>query len=99
MGDLRTHETIASAVIAELKSVRLEDDYIFFHLGNWLTDMSQFRDWPAYSQAKISIWKTVSDTGGFEGFAINVGNMRHLYLHLNGYLDALFGGEKGYLWR
>jgi hypothetical protein len=37
---------------AELQRSRPDEDYVFFRLGNWLTDMSQLKDPPAFESAK-----------------------------------------------
>ncbi len=58
MGDIKTHGGIATEVMALLKKARPNENYMFFELGNFLTDVSQFRDPSAFCSGKIVIWNT-----------------------------------------
>ena len=57
MGDVSTHADIAQHIVTEARagipdSVIPERDYVFLELGNFLTDVSQFRDPPAFHRAR-----------------------------------------------
>ncbi|HEY3006287.1 MAG TPA: hypothetical protein VGJ44_28330 [Kribbellaceae bacterium] len=56
MGDIGTHAQITQYVVGQLKRVvpgRIPDgDYTYLELGNFLTDVSQFRDPPSYHAAR-----------------------------------------------
>ena len=63
MGDLATHGSIAEKVMAVLEhdgpkdaNGITQDDYIFFELGNFLTDVSQLRDPPSWMAARKKVW-------------------------------------------
>jgi hypothetical protein len=59
MGDIATHAAIAVDVIAVLKQDwPQEENYEFFELGNWLTDMSQFRDPYSMLASRMAFWET-----------------------------------------
>lgn len=85
MGDIGTHAAIADKIIEKLKTGLPDDNYIFFELGNWLTDMSQLRDPPAHIGAKLTIWEAAQT--GLAGLP----GALELYARFNRYLDDLMG--------
>jgi len=57
MGDIQTHEHLSRVIIATFRQHwPHEENYGFFELGNWLTDMSGFIDPYAFLCAKIRVW-------------------------------------------
>ena len=57
MGDIVTHGTITSHVVEQLKrafgpEAIPEEEYTYLELGNFLTDVKQFRDPPAFHRAR-----------------------------------------------
>lgn len=57
MGDIGTHAEISNFVIDQVRRAVPDTDipradYSFLELGNFLTDVSQFRDPPAYHRAR-----------------------------------------------
>lgn len=57
MGDIQTHESIARVIIDVFRAEwPHEENYGFFELGNWLTDVSQFNDPYAMIVAKMRVW-------------------------------------------
>jgi hypothetical protein len=57
MGDLHRHAEIFEHVQQALARIRPDEDYICLELGNYLTDVSQFRDPFAQMKAKRMIWR------------------------------------------
>jgi hypothetical protein len=95
MGDIKTHAAIADKIIASLERLRPGEDYIYFELGNWLTDMSQFRDPFAYTSAKPVIWKQAKT----KSIAARLPFVLDAVAKLDDYLDELMGvpGQDGAL--
>jgi hypothetical protein len=63
MGDIGTHAEISKFVIAQARRVIPDGDipgidYSFLELGNFLTDVSQFRDPPSFHRARSEAWST-----------------------------------------
>lgn len=82
MGDIKTHAAIAEKIMRELKASRPSENYMFFELGNFLTDVSQFRDPAAHISGKSTIWRE--------------GRAKHWFLTLklaeiDDYVDELMG--------
>ena len=44
MGDISTHKEINYHVIPQLKAISAAENYTYLEFGNFLTDVSQFRD-------------------------------------------------------
>ncbi|WP_261565108.1 hypothetical protein [Frankia gtarii] len=85
MGDVSSHAEIARAVIPLLPP---EPAAPFFEIGNWLTDVSQFRDPFAHLSGK----KTIFEQGLNSRAALpRVFNLGDLVLRLDNYLDELLG--------
>ena len=84
MGDIETHATIAEAVQAVLPAGEARD---FFEVGNFLTDVSQFRDPYAHLGGKTRMWQIGRDEHP-EGFLFAA---LDLYAGLDNYLDELMG--------
>jgi hypothetical protein len=57
LGNITTHAQISAHVIAQLTRVRPDEDYLYLELGNFLTDVSQFRDPYACIHAKKSMFQ------------------------------------------
>jgi len=71
VGDIGTHAEISKFVIAQVRGVVSDGeipaaDYSFLELGNFLTDVSQFRDPPAYHRAR----EQARSTAGFGGMIL-----------------------------
>jgi hypothetical protein len=83
MGDTTTHKEIALQVIPLLREARPDDEMYYFELGNWMTDLSQFRDPTAMVGAKQTIFdqKTNFLTRGLGAVVMD----------FDGYLDDLMG--------
>ena len=88
MADTITHRAIAEDVIKILKSHLPDEDYEYFKLGNWLTDVSQFRDPPAFLNAKGVILDQTRTSGIFGPTELALAQVG---LNLDQYLDLLFG--------
>ena len=84
MGDVSTHGTIASAVMPLLNAPEAP----LFEVGNWLTDVSQFRDPFAHLSGKKAIFNR-----GLNRFATvpRLFHLADLVLGLDNYLDELMG--------
>lgn len=63
MGDLHRHAEIARHVIDACAKLRPDEDYVCIELGNYLTDVSQFRDPFAHMYAKRQVWSQSKSTG------------------------------------
>src|SRR5260370_41785443 len=86
MGDTYTHATIAQKIINVLQAALPEDNYAFFELGNWLTDISQLRDPPAHVGAK----KTIATAAVEASFALKLPYV-YSYVGMRPFLDELMG--------
>jgi hypothetical protein len=74
MGDLATHAEITGFVVEEARRTIPDDaipeaDYTFLELGNFLTDVSQFRDPPAFHRARDVARAQASSQSIFAGLA------------------------------
>ena len=70
MGDIGSHAEISHFVIGQVRKI-LPDaipaaDYAFLELGNFLTDVSQFRDPPSYHRAR----EQARSEAGFGGISV-----------------------------
>ncbi|MDP9317600.1 MAG: hypothetical protein M3O94_00715 [Actinomycetota bacterium] len=84
MGDVQTHAEIARAVIPLLGA----DEAPLFEVGNWLTDVSQFRDPFAHIGGKSRIFtEGLSKFGGVPRFI----HLADVFYGLDNYLDELCG--------
>jgi len=85
MGDVSTHADIAGAVLAQLPQ---EPAAPFFEIGNWLTDVSQFRDPFAHLSGKRTIF-----VRGLNRFALvpRLFNLGDLLIGIDDYVDELMG--------
>lgn len=63
MGDLHRHAEVFEHAHGALKTIRPNEDYICLELGNYLTDVSQFRDPWAHMLAKRTVWAEAKGTG------------------------------------
>ena len=95
MGDIGTHAKIADQIISALKTVRDNEDYIFFEVGNWFTDTSQMRDPFAHISGKKVIWDIGVKTAHKENVIANFPALAEMVLdlsyELDNYLDELMG--------
>ncbi|HEU0080268.1 MAG TPA: hypothetical protein VFQ76_21655, partial [Longimicrobiaceae bacterium] len=64
MGDIQTHYSVTHHVIHHLQAVDSDEEYAYLELGNFLTDVSQFRDPTAWIGAKPKIFLLVTDMAG-----------------------------------
>lgn len=74
MGDISTHAEITEFTVAEAKrfigTTEIPDsDYTFLELGNFLTDVSQFRDPPSFHRARDQARAAAQAESGFAGWA------------------------------
>jgi len=90
VGDLNTHAMVGEKVMALLKDKGPKDDndrprenYIFFELGNFFTDLSQLRDPFAWIGAKIKVWQTARK----EHWTFTLDSI----VDLDGYLEEMMG--------
>jgi hypothetical protein len=75
MGDIGTHADISRFVIDQVRKIVPDAtipaaDYAFLELGNFLTDVSQFRDPPAYHRAR----EQARSQAGFAGMMLGSGD-------------------------
>jgi hypothetical protein len=96
MGDTKSHEEVYKLAVRPLLSSVLprgNNDAIFFELGNFLTDVSQFRDPFAFFCAKSAAWKAKKGN-------IFIMNIFMKMAGAHNYLDELLGTPQnpwGYL--
>lgn len=55
MGTITAHAEISIHVIQQLAKVRPDEEYVYLELGNYLTDVSQFRDPYSYLHARKTV--------------------------------------------
>jgi len=77
MGDIGTHAGITEYVVAQLRkfvksSSIPEVDYTYLELGNFLTDVCQFRDPPAFHRAREPARRQAQDQAGAFGGPVGV---------------------------
>ena len=84
MGDIKTHREIYEQYVRP--QLPAGTDPIYVELGNYLTDVSQFRDPPAHVGGKRAIWNAAR---------AQKWGLRFLWLadliDMNGYLDTVMG--------
>jgi len=87
MGDIGSHKACSASVKPLFPDDQREEFYNYFHLGNYFTDVSQFRDPTAFVSGKIAVWsqKRHSDWKTWIPHALD------WIAHLDDYLDALMG--------
>ncbi len=56
MGEILRHAEVFHNTIEKIGSLRPDEEYTYLELGNYLTDVSQFRDPFAHMLAKRTIW-------------------------------------------
>ncbi|MCU1431799.1 MAG: hypothetical protein JWP95_904, partial [Actinotalea sp.] len=56
MGDLHRHAEVFWHVQQAVTQIRPDEDYLCLEIGNYLTDVSQFRDPFAHMLAKRTVW-------------------------------------------
>jgi hypothetical protein len=84
MGDVQTHAEIARSVVPLLGTPEAP----IFEVGNWLTDVSQFRDPFAHIGGKPRIYiEMLNHFAGIPRFA----NLGDVFLGMDDYLDELCG--------
>ena len=88
MGDIGTHAEISNFVIDQVRRTVSDTDipradYSFLELGNFLTDVSQFRDPPAYHRARE---RARGKAGGFAG---------KIFLGSDPWVRDVFGQQAG----
>ncbi|MFE4140463.1 hypothetical protein ACFX4I_01150 [Peribacillus sp. YIM B13472] len=57
MGDIKTHALVSFRTIQQLQNISPDEDWIYLELGNFLTDISQYRDPFAHMSAKKKVWR------------------------------------------
>jgi hypothetical protein len=96
MGDLHRHAEIFRHVHRTLSTLRPDEDYICLELGNYLTDISQFRDPFASMLAKRTVWGQGLGKFGFlplipvVGVAISEAILNWA-IDLDEWIDRMFG--------
>lgn len=60
MGEILRHAEIFKNTRDKIGDLRPDEEYVFIELGNFLTDISQFRDPFANMSAKRTLWKKAS---------------------------------------
>ena len=90
MGDVVTHASITAHVVEQLKGVfgpRIpEEDYSYIEFGNFLTDVKQFRDPPAFHKGR----KSASDAAKAAARAER-GTVGELGVRADEWANAMFG--------
>lgn len=66
MGDLHRHAEVFEHAHKALVGIRPDEEYICLELGNYLTDVSQFRDPYAHMLAKRTVWAEARGTGALK---------------------------------
>ena len=89
MGDISTHRQIEERIMSRITRLRGAhgEEPLHMELGNWLTDVSQFRDPPAHIAAKLTVWKTAKK----EKALARIPLLLDLIADLDGYLIGLLG--------
>jgi hypothetical protein len=98
MGDLHRHAEVSRHVIDAMVKIRPQEDYVCLELGNYLTDLSQFRDPFAHMNAKHDVWARATRKGwlGILSFIPVVGTIAvdlilDLGVDLDGWINKLLG--------
>ncbi len=91
MGHIKTHAEISVHVTRQLEAILPGINLVYIELGNFITDIAQFRDPYAYIRAKGRIWNTALADGGLRALAVQLG-----LGSVRPWLDDLMGrAEKG----
>jgi hypothetical protein len=96
MGDIGTHAEISRFVIEQANKVLPEDtipeaDFAFLELGNFLTDVSQFRDPPSYHRAR----KQARDKVALKVGSRTLASLLSPILGTSDWVTAVFGRKSG----
>ncbi|MGL5809761.1 MAG: hypothetical protein ACRCYQ_07455 [Nocardioides sp.] len=70
MGDLRRHAEISDHVTKALLGIRPDEDYLCLALGNYLTDVSQFRDPLGHLLVRGTVRTQAKGTGPLKGLGL-----------------------------
>ena len=91
MGDISTHKEIVLHMIPQLKQISAAENYTYVEFGNFLTDVSQFRDPVAYIGAKSRL-RTGALVGPL-GDSVLCGELNGFLGsgNLDGWLHQIFG--------
>ncbi|HEV3001472.1 MAG TPA: hypothetical protein VGW75_12095 [Solirubrobacteraceae bacterium] len=65
MGEVLRHAEIFHNTRERIGTLRPDEDYTYLELGNYLTDVSQFRDPFAHMSAKRTIWQQAKSSNPF----------------------------------
>ncbi|NHZ95174.1 hypothetical protein [Massilia sp. CCM 8734] len=65
MGEILRHAEVYRNTVDKIGSLRPDEEYIYVELGNFLTDVSQFRDPFAHMLAKRTIWGKATRSNWF----------------------------------
>jgi len=96
MGDLHRHAEISAHVHAQVGPLRPDEDWICLELGNYLTDVSQFRDPFANMLAKRTVWGEGLGEFGFLSLIPVIGLLvseaiLNWAIDLDEWIDRMFG--------
>ncbi|MEO0532372.1 MAG: hypothetical protein AAF215_00700 [Cyanobacteria bacterium P01_A01_bin.123] len=92
MGNISAHAEINEYVINELQKISPNEDYAYLELGNFLTDVSQFRDPYAHIKGKKTVLKTASEEEIFLKILLPIPILGFIpSSYLKGWLDDLLG--------
>ena len=86
MGDIGTHAIIYEAIKSQFVGTELEKYSIYFEFGNFLTDISQFRDPPSFEAAKLKLYNEERASQGTGAFGLWLADFPL-------YLEELLGGQ------
>lgn len=73
MGHIKAHAEISLHVISQLEAILPGVNFVYLELGNFMTDIAQFRDPYAFMKAKGRIWNTATVDGGLRALAVKLG--------------------------
>ncbi len=59
MGEIMRHAEVFHNTMEKIGSLRTDEEFTYLELGNFLTDISQFRDPFAHMMAKRTIWREI----------------------------------------
>ncbi len=96
MGDLHRHAEIFRHVHSAVAPLRPDEDYVCLELGNYLTDVSQFRDPFAHMLAKRTVWGQGLSSFGLLNFIPVLGiviseAILNWAIDLDEWIDRMFG--------
>ena len=64
MGEILRHAEVTANTVQKARNIRPDEEFDYLELGNFLTDISQFRDPMAYMQAKAEVWRIAKSENG-----------------------------------